>query len=1240
MRLRHLYLHGFKTFVPRTELVFGEGLTAIVGPNGSGKSNIADAVRWVLGEQSLSNLRAKRTEDLIFAGSSNRAPLGMAEVSITIDNNDRLLPLEFSEVTLTRRAYRSGENEYYINKSRVRLRDVLDIASTLGQAYTVVGQGLVDAALSLRPEERRELFEEAAAIRGYFVQREDALKRLGKTEENIARVNDLASELEPQVRRMERQARQAQEYKKLEGELQELLDVWYRSRWKLAVGSLLRAQTAEKAALAEVELRKGSLAEKTAELGAARTKVWQLVNEVSELNERRAQGQSRHAAGSQSQAVLAERLSSAKAQRETFEKERATMEVSLKAATGQVAEMEAEAEKTSLEMEALQAVGRDVAQRLAAIDARLSDAQEQHGHDATQLDALARKQGDLQDRIAEAERQRAEQEHAVVGAETGLTALGKKVRGEETLLEERHWALTAGQRSVVDAEREQSVAQKAVAASRSAQAAVEAARREALKKADSLASQLAALAGEQQAGLYSGVRAVVAAVNEKKLSGYVGTVAELIEVPANLETAIEAALGGRLQEVAMQTWADAERAIAMLKAQGAGRATFLPLDTLRSPARLNPPKGPGIAGVARDLVQYEPYLAILAESLLGRLLIMEDLASARKTLAGLQANAPWTMATIGGEVVRPGGSITGGSNTREGGMGSGDNRARGRTILGRERRRRELVSAHEKSLAEVVEKEASLESAIECVREAESGLAAATGRTEEARKRQAAAQLAHVEQGSVVARLHQEVAWRNGLLAETHKNVAQLGDHIQQMAAQNDEVASLVGPQRRVVEERWSALESLKGEREKIAQSTGEGQTRLAVLAEALRNAHARATDARRDAGRVEANLRATVQRLEEAEAEVTMLVRRLEGQAAEVGQLAEQLAAIEAQIGRSERQVRVLEGEVSRVEGEQSAIQSALLESETLHSRAAVDTQRYIGTLNSLRVEIVEEVGGGSEAVSDRPPADELASYYPPASLRATIRPGDAWLRWPLEGRDGSVNGVDDAAVTGGAEAALPEQDPELERRIYAMKARLSRLGPVNPLAMEEHAALAERHSFLRTQLTDLLGAAESLRRVIAELDRTMRDRFAATFEQVNEAFQHFFSTLFGGGTARLELTNPEDMSASGIEILAQPPGKRMQPLAALSGGERALTSAALLFALLRVRPVPFCVLDEVDAALDESNVTRFRSALQELGQKTQFVVITHNRSTIEAADTLYGISMAGDGTSQMLSLKVEAVA
>jgi chromosome segregation protein len=1221
MRLRHLYLHGFKTFAPRTELLFGEGLTAIVGPNGSGKSNIADAVRWVLGEQSLSNLRAKRTEDLIFAGSSNRAPLGMAEVSITVDNTDRLLPLEFSEVTLTRRAYRSGESEYYINKSRVRLRDVLEVASTLGQAYTVVGQGLVDAALSLRPEERRELFEEAAAIRGYFVQREDALKRLAKTEENIARVNDLASELEPQVRRMERQARQAQEYRRLEADLRELLDLWYRVRWRLAVQSLLRAQQAEQAALAQVHLRKTALAGKSGKLAEARGLVWQLVNEVSLLNERRAQGQSRHAAGSQSQAVLAERFSSALAQKHVLEKERENLEAGAKSIAVQLAQLEAETAKHSLEMAALQEAGREVLHRLTGLDALLSEAQERHKREAGQLEALGRRQNDLQSRITDAERQRAEQEHAATGAEAALSSLNEKVLSEQDLLEERHRLLTASQKAVIEAERQQSEAQQALGTARSRQATAEALRRDAIRRQDGFSSQLAALAGEQQANLYGGVRAIVSAANDKKLAGYVGTVAELVRVPPDLEVAIEAALGGRLQEVVMQTWADTERAISMLKTMGAGRATFLPLDTLRGSGRNSAPRGTGIVGVALDLIEYEPGLKTLAESLLGRLLIVEDLAAARKTLAGLQASAPWTLATLGGEVVRPGGSVTGGSNAR-----SDDSRAKGRTILGRERRRRELASAHENALSEVALCEEAVEKAIVAVREEENTLAAASNLTEESRKLQATAQIAHVEQGSAVARLHQEVAWRNGLLAESHKNIEQLAAEIARLAVQRDEAAALLGPQRLVVEE-WSLkVDALKSEREEIARSTGEAQTRLAVLAETLRNTRVREADVRREAARIEAALRETRLRLDEAGAEEQTLTLKLQEQAGEVSQLAEQLAAIETEIGRSERQVRGREGEVSRIEGEQSALQAALIESETLYSRAAVERQRCVGALDSLRVEIIEEVGGGSGRAEMR---DNLE--IPPDSA--------AWLRWPLDIDQHdtmAAQATDDTREDVSAEP--PEQNADLERRIYAMKARLSRLGPVNPLAMEEHAALAERHSYLQTQLADLLAAAESLRRVIAELDCTMRDQFAATFDQVNEAFQHFFSTLFGGGTARLELTNPQDVTASGVEIFAQPPGKRMQPLAALSGGERALTSAALLFALLRVRPVPFCVLDEVDAALDESNVTRFRSALQELGQKTQFVVITHNRGTIEAADTLYGISMAGDGTSQMLSLKIEA--
>ncbi|MEO8287190.1 MAG: chromosome segregation protein SMC [Chloroflexota bacterium] len=1220
MRLKHLYLHGFKTFAPKTELVFGEGLTAIVGPNGSGKSNVADAVRWVLGEQSLSNLRAKRTEDLIFAGSSNRAPLGMAEVSITIDNTDRLIPLEFGEVTLTRRAFRSGENEYYVNKSRVRLRDVLEVASTLGQAYTVVGQGLVDAALSLRPEERRELFEEAAAIRGYFVQREDALKRLGKTEENIARVNDLASELEPQVRRMERQARQAQEYKKLDSELRELLGLWYKARWRIGVESFQAAHNNEAAALVAVEERKSAMSAKTTELTEARARVWKLVDAVSALHEQRAQVQSRHAAGSQSQAVMSERLSSAGSQRQALQKERETLQAGAKNVTAQLAQLDVEAVRHTAEIETLQETSREVARKLAEIDTRLQEAQHLHNRDAGQLDALTRRAGDLQNRLTEAENQRAEKERAAVDAETALESLGARVRAEERALEERQAALSAAQRKVVEAERQQAASQQSLAAARSAQVNAETERRESIRRSDVLGSQLAALAGEQQASLFGGVRAVVAAANSGKLTGYVGTVAELIQVPSDLEAAIEGALGGRLQDVVVQTWSDAERAIAMLKAAGSGRATFLPLDTLRSSSSPAAPRGPGIVGVARDLVEFEPYLGTLADSLLGRLLIVEDLASARRTLSGIQTNSPWTLATIGGEVVRPGGSVTGGSNAR-----ADDSRAKGKTILARERRRRELTAAQEAARSTAAESDHAVERAIAVVRDCEAALALASSGTEESRKQQSGAQMAYLEQKNALARLNQELSWRTGLQAETHKNIEQLAVQLQQLAVQRDQVAGLVTPQQKVVEEALQRLENLRAERTLAAQSTGEGQTRLAVLAEALRNVRARENEVRREAQRIEARLREIDQRLSTAEADERSLALRVEQQAIEVKQLAEQLAATEVEVGQLEKQVRVYEGDVSRIEGEQSGVQAALLEAETLHSRAAVERQRCIGALDSLRVEIIEEVGRSRE---DN--VSETLSHESTAPVGSA-----AWLRWPLPEREGSINAH---GVMGGESDEDAGDNSECERRIFAMKARLSRLGPINPLAMEEHAALSERHTYLQEQLADLLTAAESLRRVIAELDRTMRDQFAATFELVNEAFQHFFSTLFGGGTARLELTNPQDVSASGVEILAQPPGKRMQPLAALSGGERALTSAALLFALLRVRPVPFCVLDEVDAALDESNVTRFRAALQELGQKTQFVVITHNRGTIEAADTLYGISMAGDGTSQMLSLKVEA--
>lgn len=1217
MRLKHLTLHGFKTFAPKTDLLFGEGLTAVVGPNGSGKSNVADAIRWVLGEQSLSHLRAKRTEDLIFAGSSNRSPLGMAEVSLTLENSDRLLPLDFAEITLTRRAYRSGENEYYLNKSRVRLRDILDLAATLGQAYTVVGQGLIDAALSLRPEERRELFEEAAAIRGYFVQREDALRRLQKTEENIARVNDLVAELEPQVRRLERQARQAQEYGKLEEELRALLRLWYGGRWSLAANALDNARKAEEAALADVTERKVVVSAMTSHLAEVRARVWELVGKVSQLHEARAQSQSRHAAQVQAQAVTRERLLAARQARANLLKEEESLALTRRALTERLQGVEAEIEKHKGSVETLQGAGREVDAELSRLDSDIVAAEVEHNRLLAALERLTRRETDLQNGIANAERGVLEKERAAADAEQAITGLQGRVVEAETLLDARHSALGVAQRDVAKHEHEHSVITSSVASARQQLAQAENARRDAVRNADSVAGQLTALAGEQTAGLYGGVRAVVTAASQGRLSGYVGTVAELIKVPSDLEAAIEAVLGGRLQDVVMERWSDAEAAIAHLKSTGAGRATFLPLDTLRASNPMAAPHGAGIIGPARDLVEYDPRLSTLAESLLGRVLIVEDLPSARRTLSGMQASAPWTLATTGGEVVRPGGSVTGGSNTR-----SDDRTAKGKTILARERRRRELQHTLDEARNAVTRAEGVQERALSALRELESSVSSSASALDDVRKRHNAAQMQYMEQGSAVARLQQELSWRTGLLAETKREIAQLtitaADTRSTLAALREEIA----PGRDSLTQQSTRLADLRARRGRIAQSTGESRTQLAVLAETLRNLHTRASETRNELSRNERRTADLQSLLEANAAGEEELELKLGEHETEVARLAAAVAEVEARIAPSEQDVRTAEAEAGGLEGELSALQTALLESETSHSKTAVESQRCIGVLSSLHVEITEELRSGSAQDTHHELAEDV-----------TATPAQ-------NGELSSSYKVERPKELGPEELSAPSPDEaaERERRVYALRSRLSRLGPVNPLATEEHAALAERHGYLQTQLTDLMGAADSLRHVIGELDRTMRDQFAATFVQVNEAFGAFFTTLFGGGTARLDLTNPQDIASSGIEIYAQPPGKRLQPLAALSGGERALTSAALLFALLKVRPVPFCVLDEVDAALDESNVSRFRSALQELGSKTQFVVITHNRGTIEAADTLYGVSMAGDGTSQLLSLRVEA--
>jgi chromosome segregation protein len=1228
MRLKHLTLHGFKTFAPKTDLLFGEGLTAIVGPNGSGKSNVADAVRWVLGEQSLLNLRAKRTEDLIFAGSSNRAPLGMAEVSITLDNSDRLLPLDFSEVTLTRRAFRTGENEYYLNRSRVRLKDIQEIAASLGQAYTVVGQGLVDAALSLKPEERRELFEEAAEIRGYFMQREDALRRLSRTEENTTRINDLLSELEPQVKRMERQARQAEEYGKLKHDLLLLLRQWYGARWVAALSDLEEAERQESDAEREVTHLKGQVAAANSDLASARLRSSELRDALARLQHDRLEATRRIADAQGESALLDERIASNAARRDALISEQNGLVSSRSALEDQARALDAEQEDHSTEIASLQAEERTVASHIAELDAELSEAAQLLQSASSERDRLERTIAGLDGNIAAAKLKLVESQTSLCEAESGVSNARALLNKETARLTQLDESLALTRKALYTATEAQDSAEAALAKSRTAHSAAELALRDLVRRDDALHSQEVRMDAERTAGLYGGVRAVVTAAREGKLEGIRGTVAELLRVPARLEVAVEAALGGRLQEVVVEGWTDAERSIAHLKQTGAGRATFLPLDTLRSSSPPKPPTGEGILGVAAELIEYDSSLAPLAQAILGRLLLVDSLPVARRVLSTLPHTSPWTLATLDGEVVRPGGSVTGGSHSRP------HDRAASRTLLARERERRELSASRAKLAEEVTAAGQDLQRAAGVVADLESALHSAAASLSAARDEEAAARAAHMEGLAAIDRLKKDLAWREGLLASANSDHAAAGSLAQNLEAELSRAREALPPASQSAVEAQKRLSQVEARRDNLISATGESRTRLAVLAEAARNGAAR----RRDLDARLHSLDARRTEIERLLAETALAQDKLVGlqadNAAELLRLSGGISGLQSRIEQSERDSQEREAAVALAEAALASTSVTLLEAETAHSRVSVRREHCAGALDTLWVEIVEELRTAADdslwTVHDE---DAESEAVDPALPEWRTAPGGPANALSLLGITG-----DEAEQTNGRIQiqAVPAPAEGLDRRIHSLRARLARIGPVNPLAEDEYVALLDRHGYLQSQLTDLLSAADHLKRIISELDRAMSERFAETFARVNDAFGYFFSTLFGGGSARLELTDPHDLSQTGIEISAQPPGKRMQPLSALSGGERALTSAALLFALLKVRPVPFCVLDEVDAALDESNVVRFRDALQELGARTQFVVVTHNRGTIEVAGTLYGVSMAGDGTSKLLSLKV----
>jgi chromosome segregation protein len=1207
--LKQLQLHGYKTFAARTDFLFDVGVTAIVGPNGSGKSNVADALRWVLGEQSFSALRGKRTEDMIFSGSEQRARLGMAHASLILDNSTGWLPVDFTEVEIARRAYRSGENEYFLNGNRVRLRDITELLGSSGlseRTYTVIGQGLIDQALSLRPEERRRLFEEAAGITVHQAKRDQAVQKLAETRVNLTRAQDIISELAPRLRYLKGQARRASEYQQLKADLTAHLHTWYGYKWRLSLLALDAAKD-RAAESARVAAEQADALDELLGQSAARQ------NERTHLRDQLGEW---HRIGS--------RLHR---QAETVQRELAVRSEQVRLWGDQRAELERE-------LGYLRATLEDGAERRRAAEEELAEAQAGHQAHASYV-AAAQAALSAGERARQAQTQRVTQaQDALLTAQTRqaelrsrLTSLGERraelARAEEEQLQAGRTA--AAQLKELEAQAEVFEAQVAAAQaelaqaeqSRQSQGAALAAAQDAERRATEqlIAAQRAlgrlqdqhdmlSRLRDEGAGLNAGARAVLSARRGELaaptaasggsrsavggLSGIVGALGDLIEAPPELERAIEAALGGRVQDVVVRRWEDAEAGVAYLKRTQAGRATFLPLDNLRPSRPADAPRMVGVLGLATDLVKFDPTIRPAVELVLNHVVIVEDLPTTRKLLA---RDGRATLVTLEGEIVRPGGSVTGGSE--------GKNRDSG--VLSRARALRELPPQIAATAAEVREREARLAQARRDQETARTALNSLRSRRDEITARQGRVSDEANRVGLAVERARQTRDWheerRKALVAEANGLTPREIELRADLANLNDQVAAgeaALEVARRDLRE--LATDDLMAELARV-------RAEAAVSAGQLQDRQARVADLHDRQQQRNAEIAAKETRLASLDAQGEEAQQAVIEHSAAAQALTQEITALDAQIEPAEARLAVLERQGREAEAHERGLREQLRVAQMRQSQADLALQRSQDELTHLRGEIEKELG---LVVLE---GDDQADAQPPL---------------PLNGMITRLAPV----------AQLPEG---LEGDVRNLRAQISRLGPVNLDALAEYNEVEARHNFLTTQAADLEKAITALEEIIVELEQVMEREFLATFKAVAAQFKEEFTNLFGGGSARLQLADPDNPSASGVEIVARPPGKREQGLALLSGGERALTAAALIFSILKVRPTPFCVLDEVDAALDEANVTRFRDALKALSKQTQFILITHNRGTIEVADTIYGVSMGADNTSQVLSLKLD---
>ena len=1195
-RLKRVEIQGFKTFASRAEFDLPEGIVAFVGPNGSGKSNLVDAIRWGMGEQNPRLIRCRRSEDVVFGGGASLPPAGMAEVTLLFDNCDHWLDLEYEEVQIARRAYRSGENEYLLNGRKVRLKDIQGLFARAGLTESgsiVVGQGMIDSVLSLRPDRRRAFFEDIAGLAHCRARLTQARVELGRTNDNLSRVADLLAEIKPRLEPLSRRAGAVLRYREIADQLYEMLGRLFASR----LAKLSTKLRSNKDKFTELD---ANIAEQESEYRQLETNIQEFLaaemtaeRELSDLRGDISRQRATLVEADRTAAILTERRSATKEQLNSLardldrtlerianlSKEQDGAQAQLDSANNEVAELnqrlkslDRNLSKTSLRRVQLESQRRESSERQAQSDRELIQLETRRAGLDSRRESLLQRHGRTKQQLSGCEER-------LRGSEAAQRALA----GQRSEIERAETALSESIRST-RTKREQTIGNVGNARKHCS---------ETRNRFNALQSQMTALNHSRESGesLYMGVKSVLSAAKNgrlpARLRGIVGVVASLIEAPAELETALEVALGAHLQDIVVERWKDAEAGVGYLKQAGLGRATFLPLDTLRVTNGRHPAGGAGVMGVASTLVRCDRRFAIVADYLLGHTMVVSDMPTARELVA--RCPRGWQIVTVGGELVRSTGAVTGGSmNRRNGGL------------LERERKARELPSsltlaksdlaAHELELAELETELAKLDQEL----------------GETSRQRQ--------DISSQLTKIQREC---DRVFDGLERANREKSDYLADLARDETDIAEL-DELRRQLDKKIDAA------RENVDQGTSKLSTlHSEVLAERDRIEPLQAS---RDSCAVA--LTATRERTQLATSRIkatTSIIAQEEQAASDcathLSQRRNLLTDVDGQLeATNTRRIEASDKlELSELAAEESEAKLSSIAGSYRIARERVQLLgAELGRSRELRAELRSEISAASASI------ESLLAQATSEMESDDVQPAQ-------DTHSLVVLKADKQQVF---EPAAEDEEARLKKSAGALRRRLRSFGPIDASAPAEYESERQRIEELESEANQIGDAASKLGRSVREMESTMVHRFDEAVATINKAFARHFSLLFGGGVARIEIAGDDE--GAGLEIVARPPGKRTESLTALSGGERALAASALFFAILETSPTPFCVLDEVDAAFDDANIGRFCRILREFSERIQFLVITHNKRTMEAASALYGLAIVDKAVSKVVSVRL----